>query len=153
METPSHSAEYGLRQAEAGDAKTIRQIISQMHLNPTGLAWQRFILAVDRQGQIIGCGQLKPHGDGSLELASIAVLPEWRGQGVARTIIEHLLKQHPGRLYLTCRAELGRMYQKFGFQVVIPAEMPPYFKRLSGIVNLLTRLTHQADKMLVMRRS
>ena len=153
METPSQSAEYSLRQAEAADAATIRQIISHAHINPTGLTWQRFILAVDRQGQIIGCGQLKPHGDGSLELASIAVLPEWRSKGVARTIIEHLLRQHPGRLYLTCRAELGRMYQKFGFQVVVPAEMPPYFKRLSGLVNLLTRLTHQADKMLVMRRS
>jgi N-acetylglutamate synthase-like GNAT family acetyltransferase len=153
METPSQSAEYSLRQAEAADATTIRQIISQAHINPTGLAWQRLILAVDRQGRIIGCGQLKPHGDGSLELASIAVLPEWRGKEVARTIIEHLLRQHPGRLYLTCRAELGRMYQKFGFQVVVPAEMPPYFKRLSGLVNLLTRLTHQADKMLVMRRS
>jgi N-acetylglutamate synthase-like GNAT family acetyltransferase len=148
---PSHA--YTLRQADESDGATIRQIISQAHINPTGLAWQRFILAVDHQGSIIGCGQLKPHADGSLELASIAVIPEWRGNGVARTVIEHLLQQHPGTLYLTCRAELGPLYQKFGFQVLNPAQMPAYFKRLSGIVNLWTRITHQADKLLVMRRN
>ncbi len=153
MDTPSSSKGYTLRQAEATDADTIRQIISQAHINPTGLAWQRFILAVNQQGNTIACGQLKPHGDGSLELASIAVIPEWRGKGVARTVIEHLLEKHPGRLYLTCRAELGPMYQKFGFQVVNRADMPTYFKRLSGIVNLWTRLTHQVDKLLVMRRN
>jgi N-acetylglutamate synthase-like GNAT family acetyltransferase len=153
MESLSSSHEYSLRQANASDAATIRQIISRVHINPTGLTWQRFILAVDRQGGIIGCGQLKPHSDGSIELASIAVLPDWRGMGVARTIIEHLLEQHPGRLYLTCRAELGPLYQKFGFQVVNRAEMPPYFKRLSQLVNLLPRLGHKPDNMLVMRKN
>ncbi len=153
MEIPSTSQEYSLRQANAADAGTIRQIISQVHINPTGLNWLRFILAVDRKDNLIGCGQLKPHADGSLELASIAVLPEWRGMGVARSIIEHLLEQHPGRLYLTCRAQLGPLYQKFGFQVINTAEMPPYFKRLSRLVNLLSRLRHQPDRLLVMRRN
>ncbi len=153
METLTPSHEYSLRQSNAADATTIRQIISKVHINPTGLNWQRFILAVDRQDSIIGCGQLKPHGDGSLELASIAVLPGWRGRGVARTIIEHLLEQHPVTLYLTCRAELGPLYQKFGFQVLNTAEMPPYFKRLSRLVNLFTQLGHQPDRLLVMRRN
>jgi N-acetylglutamate synthase-like GNAT family acetyltransferase len=153
MEPYLPSNEYRLRQAEAADAAAIRQIIHLAHINPTGLAWQRFILAVDRRGSIIGCGQLKPHRDGSLELASIAVLGEWRGKGVARTVIEHLLERQPGRLYLTCRAELGPMYRKFGFEVVNPAEMPAYFRRLSRMVNLWTRLTHQVDKLLVMRRN
>ena len=80
MTAPSPSNGYTLRQADSTDAGTIRQIISQAHINPTGLAWQRFILAIDEQGNTIACGQLKPHGDGSLELASIAVTPEWRGK-------------------------------------------------------------------------
>jgi N-acetylglutamate synthase-like GNAT family acetyltransferase len=153
METISSSYEYSLRRARAADAKMIRQIISLVHINPTGLNWQRFILAVDRQGSIIGCGQLKPHGDGSIELASIAVMPEWRGNGVARTIIEYLLEQHPGSLYLTCRAQLGPLYEKFGFQVLHIGEMPPYFKRLSRLVNLFPRLGRQPDRLLVMRRN
>jgi N-acetylglutamate synthase-like GNAT family acetyltransferase len=153
METLTSSQGYTLRQADAKDAETIRQIISQVHINPTGLNWQRFILAVDQMDKIIGCGQIKPHGDGSLELASIAVLPEWRDKGVARSIIEHLLEQHHGKLYLTCRAQLGPLYQKFGFQVISTAEMPTYFKRVSGLVNLVPRLRHQPDRLFVMRRN
>ncbi len=153
MQTHSVSQEFSLRQANPHDAETIRQIISRVHINPIGLNWLRFILAIDHEGSIIGCGQLKPHKDGSLELASIAVLPEWRGKGVARTIIEYLLEQHPGRLYLTCRAELGPLYHKFGFQVVDITEMPPYFKRVSRLANLFSRLGRLPDHLLVMRRN
>jgi len=153
MERPAPRQGYSLRQATAADAATIKRIISLVHINPTGLKWQRFILAVDVNDTIIGCGQLKPHGDGSLELASIAVLPDWRGRGVARAIIEYLLAQHPGRLYLTCRSQLGPLYQKFGFQTVANAEMPPYFKRISRLVNLMNRISRQPVRLLVMRRN
>ena len=153
METQSMNIEYSLRPANAADARTIRQIISMVHINPMALSWQRFILAVDQKGNVIGCGQVKPHGDGTRELASIAVLPEWRGRGVARAIIDYLLEQHPGRLYLTCRSQLGPLYQKFGFQTVDKAEMPPYFKRIRRLVNLVNQLSHQPVHLLVMRRN
>lgn len=153
METPHSSQEYTLRSATAAHAKTIRRIISLVQINPISLNWRRFILAVDRQGKIIGCGQVKPHGDGSLELASIAVLPDWRSKGIARAIIEHLLKQYPGRLYLTCRSRLEPLYQKFGFQRLQIADMPPYFQRLSRLVALFNKLFHQPDTLLVMRRN
>ena len=144
--------EYSLRPATAADATTIRRIIAIVRINPTGLNWRRFTLAVGREGTIIGCGQLKPHGDGSLELASIAVLPAWRGKGIARLIIERLLQEHQGTLYLTCRSPLGPLYQKFGFEAITPAEMPPYFHRLSRIARLANKLLHQPDSLLVMRR-
>ncbi len=152
METPLPFHEYTLRPATAADAATIHQIISLVQINPTGLNWRRFILAVDLNGNIIGCGQVKPHGDGSHELASIAVLPAWRGKGIARTIIEHLLSQYPGQLYLTCRSQLGPLYQKFGFQTLQFDDMPTYFKRLSRIVNLVNKLFHQPNRLLVMKR-
>jgi N-acetylglutamate synthase-like GNAT family acetyltransferase len=153
MEIDNDSSGFLLRQATAQDDATIHHIISQVHINPMGLDWRHFILAVDQGGTIIGCGQLKPHYDGSLELASIAVIPgEWRGRGVARAIIEHLLHQHPGRLYLTCRSELGPLYQKFGFEAIELDEMTPYFKRLSRLVNLLNSLARQPGRLLVMRR-
>jgi N-acetylglutamate synthase-like GNAT family acetyltransferase len=143
---------YSLRSATIADAATIRQIISLVQINPMSLNWQRFILAIDRDGKVIGCGQVKPHSDGSRELASIAVLPEWRSKGIALAIIEHLLEQYPGRLYLTCRSRLGPLYQKFGFQALQSEEMPPYFKRLSRLVALFNKLFHQPDHLLVMRR-
>lgn len=117
------------------------------------LDWHRFVLATDASGVVIGCGQVKPHSDGTAELASIAVLPEWRCIGVARKIIEYLLDQHPGQIYLTCRSPLGPMYQKFGFQAIQYAEMTPYFRRLSRIVAWIGKLVHHHDSMLVMRRN
>jgi N-acetylglutamate synthase-like GNAT family acetyltransferase len=153
MEAPHTLKKYSLRPATAADATTIRRIISLVQINPISLNWRRFVLAVDEEGKIIACGQVKPHADGSLELASIAVLPDWRGRGIARMIIEHLLSQHPGRLYLTCRSQLGSLYQKFGFQVIQIGDMPPYFQRLSRFAALFNKLLRQSDRLLVMRRN
>ena len=153
MENTTSSWRYSLRRATAGDAPAICQIISAVNNNPLALDWQRFVIATDGQGRLVGCGQVKPHKDGSLELASIAVQPEWRGRGIARAIIEHLLQGYPGRLYLTCRSELGPLYGKFGFEPVQLAEMPPYFKRIRRVVTLFNKLSRRADKLLVMRRN
>ena len=141
-----------LRPARLEDARRIRQIIYQVQINPMGLDWQRFILAVDEQDRLIGCGQVKPHRDGSLELASIAVLPDWRGQGIARQIIERLLADHQGTLFLTCRASLGSFYQKFGFRPLLFEEMPPYFKRLSRLAGVFGLLGPPHAGLLVMKR-
>jgi N-acetylglutamate synthase-like GNAT family acetyltransferase len=143
---------FHLRPATAADDRAIHQIIAQVQINPMGLDWRHFILAVDTNDKLIGCGQLKPHRDGSVELASIAVVPGWRGRGVARRVIEYLIEQHPGRLYLTCRSELGPLYRKFGFEVVAYSEMPPYFKRVSRLVTMINKLSHRPVVLLVMRK-
>jgi len=145
--------EYTLRPATAMDATSIRRIIHLVQINPTGLSWRRFSVAINGRGEIIGCGQVKAHRDSSLELASIAVLPEWRGRGIGRAIIEHMLRQYPGRLYLTCRSPLEPLYLKFGFQTIQFADMPPYFQRLSKLAALYKKLYHQPDQLLVMRRN
>ncbi|HEX9090031.1 MAG TPA: GNAT family N-acetyltransferase, partial [Anaerolineales bacterium] len=84
MENTRSPWQYNLRPAMADDAPAIRQIISAVHINPLSLDWQRFVIATDGQGRLVGCGQVKTHRDGSLELASVAVQPEWRGRGIAR---------------------------------------------------------------------
>jgi N-acetylglutamate synthase-like GNAT family acetyltransferase len=153
MDRDNSPCNFSLRPATLVDASTIRHIISQVRINPLALDWHRFILAIDPHGRVIGCGQVKLHSDGTSELASIAVLPEWRSKGVAHRIIEYLLEQHPGRMYLTCQSQLGPMYQKFGFQVIQPADMTPYFRRLSRIVALVDKIIRQPHTMLVMRRN
>ena len=127
---------YTLRPAKAQDFPATRSLIRQVGINPLGLHWERFILAVDSQGDMIGCGQVKPHSDGSRELASIAVVEAWRGRGVASAIIRHLMAAENGRLYLTCRAGLGPFYQRFGFRQAQSGELPPYFQRLNRLVRL-----------------
>lgn len=152
MQTSSSTCQFSLRPATASDAGKIRQIIIQVRINPTGLNWRRFIVAVDQRGTIVGCGQVKSHAGELQELASLAVLPEWRGHGVARSIVEQLIQQYPGALYLTCRARLEPLYQKFGFQSLEVSQMPPFYRRLSKVAALFNRLFRRSEHLSVMRR-
>lgn len=130
----------------------IRALIYKVGINPTSLDWRRFVIAVDEQDQMTGCGQVKPHRDGSHELASIAVTPAWRGKGIARAIIERLLSDCPIELFLTCRAELGPFYERFGFHKIELDEMPPYFRRIYRLSRVIRYLHLMPGDMLVMKR-
>ncbi|MBI5651006.1 MAG: GNAT family N-acetyltransferase, partial [Chloroflexi bacterium] len=91
------------------------------------------------------------HGDGSRELASIATIPARRGQGIARALIEALLARETGTLYLTCRDQLESFYTRFGFCKITRDAMPPYFRRLIRIVNLIAPVLRGA-RIIVMKR-
>lgn len=128
-------------------------MIRQEHLNPSGIHWPRFTVAVDINGAVIGCGQVKIHPGGVRELASLVVLEPWRGKGVAGALITSLIAQHPGALYLTCTARLEPLYQHFGFVSIPPAEMPPNFRRLYRLINGLLTLFGRSGGFKVMRRT
>lgn len=140
---------FRLRPATESDFSAIRQLIHESRLNPTGLNWQRFIVAETLDGKFAGCGQIKPHPQGMLELASIAIRPEFREHGLARMVIERLLADEPYRpLYLTCRSELGDFYDRFGFRALASQEMPPYYRMLSTLANFF--LMFSKRRLLVM---
>jgi N-acetylglutamate synthase-like GNAT family acetyltransferase len=140
-----------IRPARETEAAQIRELIHLVGINPTGLDWKRFVVAVNERDEMIGCGQLKPHGKEILELASIAVYPEQQGKGVARGIIEYLLKDTPRPLYLMCQSSLGTFYEKFGFRAISYDEMPRYFQRLSKLAGLVTTLARREEYLLVMK--
>ncbi|HSL46519.1 MAG TPA: GNAT family N-acetyltransferase [Anaerolineales bacterium] len=142
---------FSLRAARESDAAQIRTLIHSVGINPMGLDWRRFVVAVDDRDETIGCGQLKPHGHEVLELASIAVYPDYRGAGVARAIIEHLLKDSPRPLYLMCESSLGTLYEKFGFQAISYEDMPRYFQRISKLAGLATTLARREERLLIMK--
>jgi N-acetylglutamate synthase-like GNAT family acetyltransferase len=144
--------DYQLRQATSDDSPSIRKLVLEAHINPTSLDWNRFIVAVDPKDRVIGCGQVKPHRDGSLELASLVVHPSWRGLGMARDILEHLIASHEGTLYLMCRSSLGPLYEKFGFQAIDTPQMPKYFQRVSRISGIIETLRKEGEKLLIMKR-
>lgn len=117
-----------------------------------GLDWRHFLVAVTPENELLGCGQVKLHADGSRELASIAVREPARGQGVARAIIEELLAREAARpLYLMCRARLGSLYIKFGFHAIEPEEMPPYFQRISRAERIFNANARPEARLLVIR--
>ena len=140
-----------IRPARETEEAQIRALIHAVGINPMGLDWKRFVVAVNDRDEMIGCGQLKRHGEDILELASIAVYPEHRGKGVARLIIEHLLKDSPRPLYLMCESSLGSLYEKFGFRGISYEEMPRYFQRISKLAGLVTTLAHRQERLLVMK--
>ena len=140
-----------IRPARETESAQIRDLIHLVGINPMGLDWKRFVVAVNDRDEMIGCGQLKPHGQEILELASIAVYPEHQGNGVARAIIEHLLKDSPRPLYLMCQSSLGPLYEKFGFQAISYDEMPRYFQRMSKLAGLVTTLARRAERLLIMK--
>src|SRR6266851_2737668 len=99
-----------IRPATEGDQPTIRRLIKEANINRMNLHWPNFVVAED-DGVIVGVGQVKAHGDGSRELASIAVVPALEGY-----------------------------YERFGFRRLEPAEYPPYFARMIPLINVVARL-------------
>jgi N-acetylglutamate synthase-like GNAT family acetyltransferase len=126
-----------LRPANESDAIKIRDLIHRVHINPMDLNWQHFVIMETKNGDLIGCCQIKTHGDRSMELASLAVEEAYRGQGVARILIQHLLERSPRPLHLMCRPELASIYEKFGFRTIAPEAMPPYFRRIQRLARIL----------------
>ena len=140
-----------VRPARETEAAQIRDLIHLVGINPMGLDWRRFVVAVNERDEMIGCGQLKPHGEEVIELASLAVDLEHQGKGVARSIIEYLLKESPRPLYLMCESRLGPLYKKFGFRPIPYEDMPRYFQRISKLAGLVTTLAQREERLLIMK--
>ena len=142
---------FTLRAARESDFASIRELVHLGGINPMGLDWKRFLVAVNAEGRIVACGQIKPHGRDILELASIAVHPASRNQGIARRIIEHLLAGSPRPLYLMCRSGLGPLYEKFGFSALPYDDMPRYFQRMVKLVDFASAFSSTKETLLIMK--
>ena len=138
-----------IRPASQADQETIRRLIKEARINRMSLNWPNFVVAEDG-GAIVGIGQVKTHGDGSRELASIAVTRARQSQGIGGAIIKTLLAREQGVVHLTCRSQLQGYYERFGFRRLDSAEFPLYFRRLLPIINVVVRLF--GTQILVMRR-
>jgi N-acetylglutamate synthase-like GNAT family acetyltransferase len=144
--------EFFIRPAVRDDFPAIRSLIQAVKINPTGLVWKRFLVAKTLNGDLLGCGQIKQHTDGSWEIASIAVQEQARGLGVARAVIETLLVLEPQRpLHLMCRSHLKSLYKKFGFHPIELKEMPSYFQRISFFERIFNSKSHPDNRLMVMR--
>lgn len=142
--------DFKIRRARRSDRTSIRKLVWRVGINPFGLRWQNFLVAVDSRGQLVGCGQLKPHGRKTVELASIAVERERRGHGVARVLIEALLERGPRPLYLICLPKMSGLYARFGFVAVSSGPLPHHFRRIRRMATVV-RILHRARAPVVMR--
>ena len=77
-------------------------------------------LALDPNEQAIGCARLLPDG----HIGRMAVMPEWRGRGVGRALLETALQAAYERGYpvvmLSAQNRAVPYYARFGFRAVGP---------------------------------
>ncbi|MGA2112860.1 MAG: GNAT family N-acetyltransferase [Anaerolineales bacterium] len=149
---PWGEAGIEIRRARPSEQEAIRKMVRQMRLNPLALHWNRFLVASGGDGQLVALGQIKTHRDGSRELASIAVVPRFRGQGLARALIETLLRDVNPPVFLTCRSSLVPFYEQFGFRAASGKDLTPYFCRLRRVASLLSALFRRPEGMAILRR-
>jgi N-acetylglutamate synthase-like GNAT family acetyltransferase len=142
---------YELRSALQSEANQIKDLIDSVEINPIGLDWKRFIVAVSEHGQVIACGQVKSHGGNIRELASIAVHPGHRGEGIARAVIELLLRENQCPMYLMCMSHNGLMYEKFGFKTITEHQLPRYFLRVKKLFIIANMFRKSDEELLVMK--
>jgi amino-acid N-acetyltransferase len=112
-----------IRSALADDQPVIVALVKSERLNPTGLDWHRFIVAV-RDGRLIGAVQIRHHPDGARELGSLVVVADQRGQGVAHALIDAALAGVEGPVWMITRRAHIDHYAAWGFSRREPASAP-----------------------------
>jgi N-acetylglutamate synthase-like GNAT family acetyltransferase len=126
-----------IRPATEADQATITRLIGQARLNPRHLHWANFLIA-EVDGQIVGLRQVKTHAQGTREVASGLVLPEYRRQGISARLMHDILAREQGPLYLMCDRQWAAYYEQFGFEPVAPNELPADFGREYRLGRLVT---------------
>jgi amino-acid N-acetyltransferase len=86
----------------------------------------RDFVVTEDAGRIIGCGALHLYGPHLAEVRSIAVLPQAKGNGAGRELIDALLEQ-ASRQEVTCVCLFTRIpefFARMGFTVATREEIP-----------------------------
>lgn len=95
---------------------------------PIALEWDgqdplcQHVLAWSDQGEPIGTGRLCPQGKKNVKLGRMAVLKEYRGYGVGRSLLRRLLdlaqEQGVTEVRLAAQVPAVGFYEKHGFQAM-----------------------------------
>lgn len=117
-----------IRPARQEDQQTIVSYIRQAKLSSRNLHWERFLVA-EENGQIIGIRQVKIHPQGTHEVGSGYVLPEYRRQGVSRHLMNEILSRETGTLYTMINEKRASYYEGFGFRTVDLHQLPSDFRK------------------------
>jgi amino-acid N-acetyltransferase len=122
------SAHLTIRPATDTDQVAIRTLVRSERLNPCGLDWPNFLVAVSGRG-LVGAVQLRRHRDGSRELGSLVVRKEARCQGIASQLINTLLAGANERVLLITVEAFAARYERWGFRQIEPAAAPAAIRR------------------------
>jgi len=106
-----------------------REVFIEEQQVPEELEWDEFddtshhVLALDNNNKPIGCGRIKPDG----QIGRMAVLINWRKQGIGKAILNNLLEfaiqSGYAKCYLHAQITAIPFYEKFGFLITSPEFM------------------------------
>ncbi len=147
-----------IRAAEPADQIPITRLVRGARLNPLHLEWPNFIVAEEvtpTLRMLVGAGQLRPHADGSRELASLIVLPAYQQRGLGGQLIQALFARAEFPIYLYCRGDLVPYYERYGFYVISGDDLPPslarHYRISQAIIWVATRLLRRPLVLAAMR--
>jgi amino-acid N-acetyltransferase len=143
-----------VRRAVARDQQAITQLVRSERLNPHGLGWANFVVAV-MGNTVVGAVQMRQHADGSRELGSLVVGRAHRGRGIAGRLISALLARHTGTVHVITRRANAGHYRRWGFAVIGPCDAPRSVRRnrlLGQMAGVLALLRGRRPRRLVILR-
>jgi amino-acid N-acetyltransferase len=131
----SRSQAPKIRTAVRADARKIHDLIEQnkqegrllpRQLHELDVHIDRFVVAVDGRGSIVGCGELAPLSHTVAEVRSLVVARRRRGAGVGHRIVNELRRRarHDGYDDLCVFAHHPAYFAHMGFSIVPHTWLP-----------------------------
>jgi N-acetylglutamate synthase-like GNAT family acetyltransferase len=113
-----------LRTATPDDAGWVEEQYEKAGFIPSDLTKDTVVVA-ELDGNRAGLGRLVPAGDNAYELGGMYVDDAYRGRGIAKRIVEELIRRAGGKdVYCVPFANLETMYAQSGFRRIEPAGIP-----------------------------
>jgi N-acetylglutamate synthase-like GNAT family acetyltransferase len=113
-----------LRSARIDETHWINDQYARVHFLPSDLHRETVIIA-ELDGERAGMGRLVPAGEKVFELGGMLVFEGFRGRGVARAIVDELLRRAgDADVYCVPFADLETLYAAAGFRATDPASAP-----------------------------
>jgi amino-acid N-acetyltransferase len=145
-----------VRRATEQDQQAIRALVRGERLNPTGINWPNFVVAVIG-GRVIGAVQMRKHSDGSRELGSLVVSKEARGHRIASRLIDALLAEDQEPVWMITAEPYSSAYSRWSFEQIEVRAAPVKVRRnhlmgsLARIISFVMR--RPVRRLVILERS
>lgn len=102
---------YNVCNAAAEDWSGILKLLEKINLDCENTALEQFAVCC-RGAVLLGAGRLKQHSD-AIELCSLGVREPHRNQGIGKALVQFLLQQAKGEIYVV--TDIPAYFSKLGF--------------------------------------
>eukprot|EP00887_Chlorella_sp_A99_P006552 scaffold3.g6552.t1 len=152
-----HSEGRGIRfrTGREDDLPTVRAWIVRGRMNPIAVlsGAKQWTMAEGPNGQLLGCGRLRDieaQAGGAVELSSLVVAEEARGQGLGSQLLAELLRRAGEReVWLTTIGRRVAFYERAGFREV-PLFAAPGAMIFEGLAGMVVARIAAGDRLAVM---